>query len=170
MFSSITFGETRYVSEYEGVYLREKASVESDGITVLPYGYELDIIKTKTVNKENWYKVEVEEYGKGFIKAEFTQNTDPFEDMTYLGNWHITAYTHTGLPCANGNMPTAGYTIANNWLDFGTQVYIQGVGIRTVEDRGPTYLGSEWLDVFIDSHDACVQFGSKHLDVYLVSE
>lgn len=88
--------------------------------------------------------------------------------MTYLGTLSCTAYTHTGNPCANGNYPSDGYTIAHNTLPFGTEVYIDGVGYRTVEDRGPGYLGSEWLDIFMDTHDACVQWGMQDRDVYLV--
>ena len=93
---------------------------------------------------------------------------EPEPQMTYLGNWSITAYTHTGNSCANGNYPTDGYTIAHNTLPFGTQVYIEGVGYRTVEDRGPGYLGSEWCDIFMDSYGACVQWGMQNRDVYLV--
>ena len=95
-------------------------------------------------------------------------NASPQEQLTYLGTWSCTAYTHTGNSCANGNYPSDGYTIAHNTLPFGTEVYIDGVGYRTLEDRGPGYLGSEWCDIFMDSYDACVHWGMQDRDVYLV--
>ena len=90
--------------------------------------------------------------------------------MTYLGNWHITAYAATGNPCANGNYPSTGYTIACNSLDFGTQVYIEGVGVRIVEDRGPGWLGSEWCDLYLGDYSLCVAWGSQYRDVYLIGD
>ena len=90
--------------------------------------------------------------------------------MTYTGTWRITAYAATGNPCANGNYPQTGYTIACNSLPFGTEVYIDGVGFRTVEDRGPEWLGSEWLDIYMGEVEPCVQWGDQYRDVYVVAE
>ena len=98
------------------------------------------------------------------------EKNDPEKDREYLGMWLITAYTHTGSPCANGNYPSAGYTVACNSLDFGTRVYIDGIGERVVEDRGPSSLGSEWLDVFMDGYSDCVNWGSQMRAVYLIRE
>lgn len=63
-----------------------------------------------------------------------------------------------------------GCGIACNSLDFGTQVYIDGVGIRTVDDRGPQWLGSEWCDLYLGEHDACVQWGDQTRKVWRVTE
>ena len=94
----------------------------------------------------------------------------PEQAMTYLGNYMITAYTWTGNPCANGEYPVDGITVASNALPFGVTVYIDGVGYRTVQDRGPEYLGSEWLDLYMDSEWDCVQWGIEYRDVWLVAE
>lgn len=85
-----------------------------------------------------------------------------------LGQWRITAYAYTGSPCANGNYPTAGYTIACNSLPFGTRVYIEGVGELVVEDRGPTWLGSDWCDLYLGDVSECIQWGDQYRDVYIV--
>lgn len=94
----------------------------------------------------------------------------PKTEMTYIENWMMTAYTHTGNCCANGNYPTDGYTVACNSLPFGTEIYIDGVGYRVVEDRGPGSMGNEWLDIFVDSYDSCVQWGIQYRDVYLIED
>lgn len=66
--------------------------------------------------------------------------------------------------------PTEGYTVACNSLPFGTKVYIDGVGFRTVEDRGPAYLGDTWLDLYLGEYDACVQWGDQTKKVWKVTE
>lgn len=90
------------------------------------------------------------------------------EHRVPIGTWRITAYAYTGSPCANGNYPTTGYTIACNSLPFGTQVYIEGVGYRTVEDRGPEWLGSYWCDLYLGDVSECIQWGDQYRDVYIV--
>ena len=89
-------------------------------------------------------------------------------DMTYAGNFMTTAYTWTGNPCANGNYPTDGYTVACNSLPFGTRVYIEGIGERVVEDCGPGSMPNEWLDIYMDSYDACIQWGVQYKEVYVI--
>ena len=66
---------------------------------------------------------------------------------------------YSSLPCENGiyGLKTASGTImdydtvANNFLPFGTNVYIEGYGLKTVEDRGSTkYFNTEnKFDVYI---------------------
>ena len=116
---------------------------------------------------DEWSKVEYNNL-KGYIKSEYLSDDDLDDGLEYLGNWHITAYTHTGYNCANGNYPTDGYTVACNSLPFGTRIYIDGIGERVVEDRGPGSLGNSWADVFMDSYNSCVAWGSQYRDVYLV--
>lgn len=111
-----------------------------------------------------WLRVE----GGGYVNGDYTQDADPFAEMEFLGDWRITAYAETGYPCANGNYPTKDYTIACNSLDFGTQVYIDGVGIRTVEDRGPQWLGNEWCDLYLGEYTDCVQWGDQTRKVWRV--
>ncbi len=61
--------------------------------------------------------------------------------------------------------------VANNWLDFGTKVFIKGLGEFTVEDRGSRkYFGTKEekrkaIDVYFDSHKEAKEFGVKFLKV-----
>jgi len=89
-------------------------------------------------------------------------------NLTYLGTFEMTAYEWTGNPCANGNYPTCGYTVACNSLPLGTQVYIEGYGYYVVEDRGASWHGDNWMDMYLGDVSACYQWGIKYLDVYLV--
>lgn len=158
-----------YVNSYEGLRLRAEPNEESEILSTLSFGTKLKT-KLKTFGEnDEWMRVRYDGQ-KGYVHTDYVQEDDPLEGMTLLGTWHITAYTHTGNVCANGNYPTTGYTIACNSLDFGTKVYISGVGIRVVEDRGPTWLGTEWADVFMSDYGSCVAWGSQYREVYLVEE
>ena len=86
--------------------------------------------------------------------------------MTPLGNYQLTAYEWTGSPCANGNYPTEGYTVACNSLPLGTKIYIEGYGTYTVEDRGG--MGSNVIDIYLGDAGECVQFGRQNAQVYIV--
>ena len=158
-----------YVTSENGLYLRRKPSTEAEIIQKLSFGDEMKIKKENCGKDHLWHKVVVEDQ-IGYVHKDYVSETNPLDDMSYLWEWHITAYTATGSPCANGNMPTSGFTVACNSLDFGDEIYIKGIGFRTVEDRGPGWLGSEWCDVFCDSTAECIQFGSQYHDVYLVSK
>lgn len=90
------------------------------------------------------------------------------EGMTYLGDYQLTAYEWTGNPCANGNYPTEGYTIASNTLPIGTRVYIEGIGERTVEDTGG--MAGNVIDIYMGDPSTCVQFGRQAGAVYIMPE
>ena len=158
-----------YLSSYDGLLMREKPDDDAKVLITLSFADKVKVKKRNLGDDKSWAKIKVNKQ-KGYVHMDYLQLTDPMEDMEYLGNWHTTAYTHTGNVCANGNYPTAGYTVACNSLDFGTKVFIKDIGVRVVEDRGPGWLGSEWADIFMDSYDACIGFGEQYLDVYLIKE
>lgn len=161
-------GKTLYVSSRNGVNLRAKPSTESEIIDKLDFGTACEKIKTSSLKGTGWRKVAVDDQ-VGYVMVKYLQKNNPLDEFEYLGDWMITAYAETGFACANGNYPSVGYTIACNSLDFGTEVYISEIGFRTVEDRGPGHLGSEWLDLYLGDHSSCVNFGIQYHDVYIVS-
>lgn len=154
--------EVIYVSAPNGLNLRQIPSVESKSIGVLEYGQKVAVVDDEPLN--GWLRVE----GDNYIREEYTQTSDPFEDMELLGTWRITAYAETGYPCANGNYPQIGYTVACNSLSFGTQVYIEGVGFRTVEDTDGGAMGMEWLDLYLGDYNSCVQWGDQYRKVWKI--
>ena len=92
----------------------------------------------------------------------------PFKDTyTYLGSYELTAYAWTGNPCANGNYPSCGYTVASNSIPMGSRIYIEGYGEYVVEDRGG--MPSNVIDVYMGDYDTCIQFGRQTADVYLIN-
>lgn len=90
---------------------------------------------------------------------------------SYFGNCRITFYCPCSQCCgswgnatASGAMPTAGWTVANGSLPFGTQVIIDG-HTYCVEDRG---VGGDQFDIFVNDHGEALARGLYYTDVYLV--
>ena len=151
-----------YVTAPEGLRIRAEPSTESEIFEVLPFGSE--------VNGEieaGWMRLEGRD---GYVCADFVSVDDPHEGMELLGTWRVTAYAETGYPCANGQYPSVGYTVACNSLPFGARIYVEGIGERVVEDRGPSWLGSEWCDLYLGDYWSCVQGGSRNLKVWRMEE
>lgn len=157
-----------YVNSDDGLRLRKSPNEEAEIITVLPFGEQVSIVKDGYGNDASWTRI-ISSNKIGYVKSKHLQETDPIEDLEFLGAFHVTAYAETGNACANGNYPEVGYTIACNSLDFGTRVWIEGIGFRVVEDRGPAGMGDKWLDLYLGNHSDCVSFGSQQRDVYLLN-
>lgn len=150
--------DTVYVTAESGLRVRSGPSTKSDVVRVLPFGEEVE-----AEGNGKWLKIE-----DGYIYGKYVDTESPI-DGEYMGVWRITAYAATGNVCANGAWPTTGHTIAHNSLPFGTRVYIEGVGERVVEDRGPTSLGDAWCDVYMGDTATCIQWGDQQRKVWKLS-
>lgn len=157
--------EVIYVNSENGLNLRLKPTEDSASIQVLEFGQKLAVIDDDP-DLGGWYRIE----GGGYVDGKYVQKTDPFSEMEFLGEWRITAYAETGYCCANGSYPQTGYTIACNSLEFGTEVYIEGVGFRVVEDRGPEWMGDQWCDLYLGDYASCVAWGDQVKKVWRVKD
>lgn len=91
---------------------------------------------------------------------------------TYYGACRITFYCSCSQCCgqwaggatASGKMPTAGWTVANGSLPFGTLIEIDG-HTYCVEDRG---VDGNQFDIYVDSHQEALNRGLYYADVYLI--
>ena len=119
-----------------------------------------------------------EGYGPGTDEPVETETTsDPCaetaECFEYLGDWTISFYCPCESCCgvwaygatASGVMPQSWHTAATSGLDFGTVLYVDGLGYFTVEDRGTDY---GWLDVFVSDHGEALANGLQCRAVYRV--
>lgn len=93
----------------------------------------------------------------------------------YLGNFTLTAYCSCSKCCgkwsayagltASGAYAQQGVTVAMGGVPFGTKLLINGT-VYTVQDRGTPY---GHVDIYFSDHQAAVQFGLQHADVYQVN-
>ncbi len=87
-----------------------------------------------------------------------------------------TAYTYTGNKCSTGVAPKPGYIAVNpNVIPYGTKMYIKSAdgsiiyGYAVAADTGgfikkhPT-----GVDLFMTSESACVTFGVKNMEIYIL--
>lgn len=94
----------------------------------------------------------------------------------YAGEFEITYYCPCAKCCgktdgitASGTLAIEGQTVSADWDLFppGTQIYINGIGYRVVEDKGGAIKGNR-LDVYMDSHEAALEAGRHMADVWIV--
>ena len=103
--------------------------------------------------------------------VEETAPPETESSSTYLGNYYVTGYC-TGSCCngSNANKTASGAplsaweTIAMKGIDFGTRIYIDGLGEFVVQDRG---VGHGQVDLCVNSHDEAYSI-TGHYDVYIV--
>lgn len=101
---------------------------------------------------------------------------EPEPILRYLGEYKVTGYDICPSCCGNTNGITASGTqatvgrtcAAGKDLPFGTVLYIDGIGYRTVEDRGGG-VHSQHIDVLCNDHSECYAL-TGHYDVYVVEE
>lgn len=124
---------------------------------------------TTTHNTEHTY----------FDNTEFVQvYVEPQNE--YIGIFEVTAYAphdnisgmcNDGNPnsTATGTYPTAGRTIAvdPNVIEYGTVVYIEGIGERVAEDCGGM-IRQNCIDLMVDTYDEAMRFGRQKLKVWIV--
>lgn len=69
---------------------------------------------------------------------------------------------------ASGEKAVEGITIAADIsvLPMGTEVFIAGYGVRTVQDTGGAIKGNK-IDIYMDSHKKCLEHGRKKIWLYV---
>ena len=85
-----------------------------------------------------------------------------------MGNYKLTFYAGDSTT-ASGRTPRVNHTIAadTSILPMYSNVYIEGWGTYTVEDRGGAIKGKR-IDIFVANNKIANQYGIKYADVYLV--
>lgn len=93
---------------------------------------------------------------------------EQLKSARYLGEYTVTGYDLWCAHCqgkwvgvtASGIPPVVGRTVAMcKDYPFGTQIYIEGLGIYTVEDRG---VGPGHIDVACNSHAECYALTGRY--------
>ncbi len=88
-------------------------------------------------------------------------------EMEYYGTMATTGYLATGCPCADGTYPSTGWTVAcNDSRLWHRKIYIEGIGVRYVHDRGG--MPMDVLDVFVGSLDEAYSITNYSRKVYIV--
>lgn len=101
------------------------------------------------------------------------QETEEEIQMTCLGDWLITFYCPCEACCgpwatgytASGDPAEEWKTVATDQFEFGTELYVEGLGYFTVQDRG---VEGAHLDIFVSDHQEALELGEQTRTVYLL--
>ena len=101
-----------------------------------------------------------------YINRDYLSDQAP--KIKLVKEFELTAYAWTGNRCANGRFPRKNYTVAAHKDDFplGTKLYIEDMGVFTVEDRGGFKRGV--IDIYMADRKKCIQFGRRKARVYII--
>lgn len=103
---------------------------------------------------------------------QFIWPNQPESNLISIGTMRITGYDpfcdhccdkHDGIT-ASGKVAEIGYTVAMSGYPFGTKIYINGLGVFEVQDRG---VSTERVDIACANHEACYAITGEY-QVYLI--
>ena len=126
-------------------------------------------IEITNLNKSN------QDLSSQLISAQSDLEALKQNQVAYIGKYKITYYCACKQCCgkedgitASGAKVQEGVTVAadTSILPFGTKIYIQGIGWRTVQDRGGAIKGNR-LDIYISSHNDPMPYNVQNLDVWV---
>lgn len=154
--------KTEYMYANGYVYVRDKKSKDATKNFLLYPGKKVKVIK----EYKNWVKVSAEE-GTGYVPVKNLSQKKK-EALKLAANevewFKITGYDSCEGCCGvgggkvtkSGKPPIVEHTIAADLsvIPMYTEVYIEGLGIYTVEDIGGGVNGNH-IDVYCNNHEEC---------------
>ena len=116
------------------------------------------------------------------------EDPEPSEEpqRVSLGIFTVTAYCPCAICCgkwsnpedpttASGAPAVEGITVGADWatLPAGTAIEIEGVGIRTVQDKPAGWIVDKYegriLDLYFARHEDAWNFGKRKLEIWIIS-
>lgn len=167
---------------YDNQQLQQE--VESLNGEIVSMSEEIDSLEDSLFDVESELANKIKENNDlDFQNAELLQQIEKMKqdaDFEYQGNFTVTYYCGENYPhiCGTGNGATssgakafAGVTVAAdpNVFSPGSYIYIEGVGMRVVQDIGGGIKGSK-LDVYVNTHNEALENGVKNVGVWLVTK
>lgn len=113
-----------------------------------------------------------------YYKNELNTMKEANGKLVYLGEFTITHYCceknphicgeGTGIT-ASGEPVQAGVSVATDIskIPFGSEIYIEGYGVRIVQDKGSAVKGNH-IDVAVETHEEALRLGTVIKDVWIV--
>lgn len=147
----------------------EDESEEVKEETSKEYNKEKETEKSKETKKESVEEI-VETTSEEESGSKEEESDEP--DMELLGNYYVTGYctesccnsSENAHKTASGEPLTPWYVCAMKGIEFGTKIYVDGLGEFTVLDRG---VGYEHVDICVNSHSEANDI-TGYYDVYIM--
>jgi 3D (Asp-Asp-Asp) domain-containing protein len=87
--------------------------------------------------------------------------------FTFLGSFLVTCYDLTGATASGDMAGPESIAVDPSVIPLGTQIYVQGVGLRTADDTGGAITGDH-VDIWEPTYYACANWGAQVRAVYRV--
>lgn len=147
--------------------------------------YETQIKKQKATIRV--YEIENEKYKEQLEAISYSNNVDTAESnenvdyISYDFTGNITGYCGCEECCgvyatddeikygATGMELISGYSVASDYYDMGTILYIEGYGEVQVADRFGAGHSKEYIDIYFTTHSEADTWGRQYLTVSVVS-
>lgn len=133
-------------------------------ILVVIIGFMLGVATVLTATNI-YYKIKISKQPPVII--EYINNIP----HTYMGEFEVTFYTHTGNKTATGVYPQIDRTVATDpkVIPYGSIIYIDGYGAFIAEDTGADIKNNR-LDIFVGSRKEAIEKGRVKADVYMIEK
>lgn len=86
---------------------------------------------------------------------------------TYLGTFMVTCYDLSGITASGSYVGPESVAVDPGVVPLGTELYIDGVGLRTADDTGGAIIGHH-LDIWEPTYSDCINWGVQYRAVYRV--
>ena len=87
--------------------------------------------------------------------------------LKLLGNFLVTCYDLTGITASGEWAGPQSVAVDPSVIPLGTQIYVQGIGLRTADDTGGAIIGDH-VDIWEPTYYACADWGAQVRSVYRV--
>ena len=144
-------------------YQLHQFNAKNDALIEAYQGYtnQLEQTEMQMYQTEQTVNYFMDKLGIEQMEATGYSPSDGIEGMCYSGNPNVTA---------SGGKPIPGETIAAGpSVPFGTKMYIEGLGFRTVNDRG-SMITDNHVDIVFESRKQALQYGRQKVNVMVVKQ
>ncbi len=143
-------------------------------VMVIVFAGNAVIAKENDKNTSNYTNLENGGLTCGIANGEFkkAQYVEPIPEKFTI---NASAYTASADECgksdgitASGNMVKENHTLAcPRGYEFGTKIYIEGMGTYVCEDRGGAIKGNHF-DIYMETKQEAFAFGRRNLIAYVI--
>jgi 3D (Asp-Asp-Asp) domain-containing protein len=92
----------------------------------------------------------------------------PSRHLNFLGDFLVTCYDLSGLTRTGATAGIQSAAVDPGVIPLGTQIYVDGVGVRTADDTGGAIVGDH-VDIWEPTFGQCAAWGAQQRAVYTVT-
>jgi 3D (Asp-Asp-Asp) domain-containing protein len=104
--------------------------------------------------------------GVGYVVVTM-RPTAPSRHLNFLGDFLVTCYDLNGVTKSGVIAGPQSAAVDPGVIPLGTQIYVDGIGVRTADDTGGAIVGDH-VDIWEPTFGQCAAWGAQQRAVYSV--